>query len=158
MAPLAAATLAPSLSLAAADGGHYNIPGGSTLLLAFYESSCPVCELTLPLLARLSVALPTGCVLGVSQEDREETLALSARLRLCFAGLVDAPEYQASLAYRVTVVPTLYLVSRGRVAMVSEGFNREELAAIADRLVAAWGARGIDLFAGRDDLPAFRPG
>jgi peroxiredoxin len=113
------------------------------VLLAFFKISCPVCQMTLPYLNRVS-GLP---VYGVSQNDPEDTREFAETYRLNFPMLHDPEEadFPASNAFGITHVPTLFLVKGGRIDRVIEGWDKKDMEAL--------GA----VRAG-DNVPAFKAG
>jgi peroxiredoxin len=114
----------------------------SRVLLAFFKISCPVCQMTLPYLNRV-----TGLkVYGVSQNDAGDTRDFVETFGLTFPILLDSEDedFPASNAFGITHVPTLFLVSDGRIERVIEGWNKKEMetlgAVTAEENVPAWKA------------------
>jgi peroxiredoxin len=125
-------------------------------LLAFYKSTCPVCQMTLPFLERVHQAHTPGLVqiYGVSQDDAETTAEFSQEFRLSFPMLLDTEEggYHASNAFSISHVPSLFLVERdGMIAWSLEGFNKREFTAV-------FGQLGINPFRQGENVPEWKAG
>ena len=112
----------------------------------------PTCQFTFPFLQRLA---NSGLkVVGVSQDGVAATDAFRERFGLHFPLWLDAATsgYPASNAYKITHVPSLFLVNPdGIVEHAVEGFSREDLETIGARF-------GSVPFAASEAIPAFRPG
>jgi peroxiredoxin len=120
------------------------------VVLAFFKVSCPVCQYTLPFLQRIA---GSAAVLGVSQNDARETAAFCREFGITFPVALD-PEgnYPVSNAYRITNVPSIFLVGQdGTVEVSGSGFSRGDLEAIASRF-------GTEVFREGERVPEFRPG
>jgi peroxiredoxin len=123
------------------------------LLLAFYKVSCPTCQFTMPFLERASNSGRLA-VRGVSQDNASATADFLKRYGLTLPTLLDPANegYVASNAYKLTYVPTMYLVEPdGRIGWASSGFVRGEL----DEINRRFDAR---LFAPGEKLPERKPG
>src|SRR5438270_784740 len=57
-------------------------------LFAFFKSSCPVCQLTLPYLERMAPSVTVQFV-GISQDDANTTKAFNGRFGITFPTLLD---------------------------------------------------------------------
>lgn len=161
-----AGTIAPGIELPLLDAPDEKrkmaSPGVRGLTLAvFFKESCPTCRFTLPFLERLhrQVAAHGGSVLGISQNDAEETEALRADLDLSLPILIDAPDLKLSRWFDLVSVPTLYLID-GHDAVVrgGMGFNKRDLTAMADALASSVGASKPALWNPSDEIPESRPG
>ena len=129
---------------------------GGPALLAFFKSSCPVCQMTLPFLERIHRGRTPGSleVYGVSQDDAETTQEFAGEFGIGFPMLLDTEEsgYPASNAYGLSHVPSLFLVERdGTISWSLEGFNKRELLAVA-------GQAGVNPFRAGEDVPEWRAG
>jgi peroxiredoxin len=123
------------------------------VLLAFYKVSCPTCQFTMPFLERASAG-GRMTVYGVSQDNATATADFLNRYGLTFPTLLDgsAEGYVASNAYKLTHVPTMYLVEQnGRISWVSTGFVRAELEQLDRRFSAG-------MFQPGDSVPERKPG
>ena len=126
------------------------------VLLAFFKSSCPVCQMTLPLLDRVHRGRKAGSfeVFGVSQDDAETTREFAGEFGLSFPMLLDTEEngYPASNAFGISHVPSLFLVDRsGKIAWSTEGFHKREFAQLA-------GEAGVDPFQPGENYPEWKAG
>ena len=126
------------------------------VLLAFFKTTCPVCQMTLPFLDRLHRADKPGipAIYGVSQDDPETTREFNAEFGVTFPMLLDTEEngYPASNDYGISHVPSLFLVDRdGTISWSLEGFNKRELEALA-------GQAGIALFRPDENVPDWKAG
>jgi peroxiredoxin len=121
-------TKAPDFELPDLHGDTRKLSGlvpAGPLLLAFFKSSCPVCQLTFPYLDRIAAAVK---VFGISQDKARETQNFNREFGIGFPTLLDARGYPASNAYRITHVPSLFLVERdGTISWALSGFSRGEL-------------------------------
>jgi len=134
---LEAGTRAPEFRLDAMVGEPVALSEllhGGPVLLAFFKISCPVCQLTFPFLERLS---RSGIrVVGISQNDREDTNDFAREFGTTFPMLLDREEndFAASNDYGISSVPTMFLVdSAGKIEHVIEGWRKREMEALAMR-------------------------
>ncbi|MGZ5427103.1 MAG: peroxiredoxin family protein, partial [Thermoanaerobaculia bacterium] len=98
------------------------------VLLAFFKTSCPICQLTWPYLQRLHRAYGAKAVhvVGVSQNDADSSRAYYAEHGgATFDLLLDSePTFAASNAFGVESVPHLVLLSpEGLVEDVFAGWS-----------------------------------
>jgi|ERR1700687_3911227 len=164
MTAVAEGTIAPDFALRATDGTTRRLRPSQRdglVVLAFSKRSCPVCQFTLPFVDALHRAYAGQGVeiFGISQDDRKTTLAFAAECNLALPYLIDADNYQVSAAYGLTNVPTLFLVDGdGEVLINSVGFSQADIVEISKHLARRRSVVFYDPFAGRDDIPQFRPG
>jgi peroxiredoxin len=150
---------APDFNLARLDDGSRTLGellADGPVLLAFFKSACPVCQMTLPYLERIhrGRAPESFAICGVSQDDAETTREFNAEFGIGFPVLRDTEEsgYPASNAYGISHVPSLFLVARdGTIAWSLEGFNRREFEAIA-------GHAGVHPFRPDEKVPEWKSG
>jgi peroxiredoxin len=155
---LEAGKSAPDFLLVNNDGkfvGRSELGGELPVLLAFYKTSCPTCQLTLPFLERLH-RQATGQlqVYAVSQDTQKTTSDFLSYFRLTIPSLLDRAQdgYPASNAFGITHVPSMFMVEPdGTISWADNGFQRDTLAALARRF-------GVTLFEANDDVPDWRPG
>lgn len=153
---LRAGQRAPDFQLAKVSKGTAQLSkllADGPVLLAFFKSTCPVCQMTLPFLERMHGGTAPH-VYGVSQDDAATTREFSAEFGLTFPMLLDTEQsgYPASNDYGISHVPSLFLVERdGAIAWSQEGFNKRELAAVGDKA-------GVKLFRPDDDVPEWKAG
>jgi len=161
--PLRAGQRAPAFQLARLEHGAVRgtadlvkLRAGGPVLLAFFKSSCPVCQMTLPFLERVHRGRAPGSleIYGVSQDDAETTQQFAGEFGISFPMLLDTEEsgYPASNAYGISHVPSLFLVERdGTIAWSLEGFNKREFTAMA-------GQAGVHPFGPDENVPEWKAG
>lgn len=126
------------------------------VLLAFYKVTCPTCQLTFPFLERLhrgARAIATRIV-AISQDDVQATTEFNRRYGVTFTTLLDLREerYPASNAYRISNVPTLFLVEQdGQISQSVAGFEKAELERLGERF-------SVKVFNAGERVPVFQPG
>lgn len=161
--PLRVGRRAPDFELARLENGAAGrtsllteLVAAGPVLLVFFKSSCPVCQMTLPFLERVHRGRAPGSlsIYGVSQDDAETTEEFSGQFGITFPMLLDTEEsgYPASNAYGIGHVPSLFLVERdGKIAWSLEGFNKREIAAVAAQA-------GVNPFAADENVPEWKSG
>lgn len=130
-------TEGPTLSTADVVARGHGLP----VLLAFFKTSCPICQLTWPYLERLHRAYGGKAVhvVGVSQNDARSSRAYYAEHGgATFDLLLDPePKFAASNAFDVESVPHLVLLSpEGRVEDVFAGWSKARMEALGARFAA----------------------
>lgn len=152
---------APALVITTPDGEiRIEAPGRSMqpTVLAFFKAECATSRLTLPYLERLyqTYASENWRLLGISQNDPETTQNLRQSLGLSFPIAIDYA-FQSSMAYRLTHVPTWFLIDpHGIIRKISVGFAREDLEFLSQQIAQHLGQQPIPITQNGD--PAFRPG
>src|SRR5579862_7278544 len=131
--------IAPDIELPDLDGTVWRLREAlksTPVVLTFFKISCPTCQFTLPFLQRLADS-PDGSaqMITISQDDAADAHEFQQRLGVSIRTLIDAPpRYSASDAYRITSVPSLFVVERdGKIASAVEGFNKAELEKLGQR-------------------------
>lgn len=150
---------APDLDLVDLAGRRHKLRdliANGPALLAFYKTTCPVCQLTLPFLERIhrGQAGPAVAVYAVSQDDPESTQDFNREFGVTFPTLLDTEDsgYPASNAYGISHVPSLFLVEPdGTISWTMEGFDKKALEALGTRA-------GVAMFRPTDNVPAFKAG
>ena len=147
---------APDFSLATVKGEDFRLSeavADGPVVLAFYKASCPTCQLTFPFLQRIyaeSRNNPRLRIVGISQDEIEETKTFIDQLGIGFEVLIDEHPYAVSSAYGVEFVPTIFVVGEnGKIELSDYGFSKATLSEI--------GKPG-QVFSPNDGLPATRPG
>ena len=128
---IAPGSKAPEFRLPLLDGGESalnELIASGPVLLAFYKVSCPVCQLTFPYLERIHAS---GLrVIGISQNDPEDTREFNQYYGITFPTLLDTEEssFPVSDAYGISSVPTMFLVdSAGAITRVVEGWSKKDI-------------------------------
>ncbi|HEX4133549.1 MAG TPA: TlpA disulfide reductase family protein [Bryobacteraceae bacterium] len=148
---------APDINLPALDGSAWNLRAAlkeGPVALAFFKISCPTCQLTFPFLQRMADSTTNGLrIVAVSQDDAPDTREFHQRFGVSMSTLTDAaPTYSASSAYKITSVPSIFVVETdGRIAWATEGFNKAALEDLGRR-------SGVAPFRENDHVPSLRPG
>lgn len=152
---LAIGDKAPEFLLDTLDGGKQSLAEllqQGPILLAFFKVSCPVCQLTLPFLDRISKgSLP---VVAISQDSERATRQFHQTYGVSLPTLVDREEdrYPASNGFGIDFVPTMFLVEPdGVISIVIEGFRKAELDSIGLR-------SGIVTFRATESVPSWKAG
>jgi peroxiredoxin len=147
---------APDFRLPRLDGGTtalQEILTNGPALIAFFKTTCPVCQLTLPFLERIHKpgTLP---VYAISQDDAEDTQEFNRQFGVTFPMLLDTERsgYPASNAFGISSVPTAFLIERdGRISRVIEGWSKREIEWLG-------GLAGVEAFRQGDNVPEWKAG
>jgi len=131
------------------------------VLLAFFKISCPVCQFTFPFIERIFERYGGGAaqIWGISQDDAADTKDFCKEFELTFPALPDGDDYPVSNLYRITNVPSLFLIERdGTIGLSVTGFSKKDLAEISQKVAAANQQPAVPLFAPSDIVPDYKPG
>jgi len=165
MTHIVAGNIAPGFSLKALDNKEYSLSAlveRGPIVVAFFKSSCPVCQFTFPFLERLYKRYGGDAVtfLGISQDDARATGAFAKEYGVTFPILIDDENaYMASNAYGLTNVPTTFLIDTdGAVKVSSMGFDKKDLEAIAAHLAERKKISLAPLFRSDEVVPVNKPG
>ncbi|MCS7023209.1 MAG: TlpA family protein disulfide reductase [Bryobacteraceae bacterium] len=121
------------------------------VLLVFFKVSCPVCQRTLPFLERVRENGQVR-VVGVSQDDVESTQEFLREFSPGIETVYDPSPYPASQAFRITHVPTIFLIEPGgAISHAWSGFSKRDLTVFGERV-------GQRVFRESDHVPEFQPG
>jgi peroxiredoxin len=147
---------APGFALQALDGPHRSLTeilSNGPAVLAFFKTTCPVCQFTFPFLERLHRSSGAQ-VIGISQDDAADTREFMNEFGCTFPVLLDTEgSFPASNAYGISYVPSVFLVRPdGVIARSFDGWSRSDVEAVASELGAASPIRA------GESVPAFRPG
>ena len=147
---------APDFRLPRLDGGTtalQEILAHGPALIAFFKTTCPVCQLTFPFLERIHKA-GTLPVYAISQDDAEDTREFNREFGLTLPTLLDTGRsgYPASNAFGISSVPTAFLIERdGGISRVIEGWSKREIEWLG-------GLAGVEAFRQGDNVPEWKPG
>jgi peroxiredoxin len=165
MKRLASGRRAPDFELRTPDGTSYclqELLAAGSVILAFYKSTCPTCQLAFPNLQKAWAAsggTSAARLLGVSQDDPIETRRFVQEFGLTFDVVVDEEPHDVSSAYGLEYVPTFFIIgSDGVIRLSDSGFSKATLTEISKVIAQNAGQPVIPLFAPDDGLPASRPG
>ena len=154
---------APDFSLPGLDGTDWRLEeevARGPLLLAFLETDCPTCRLTVPYLKRLAEALgPNGHrVVAVSQDGGRETRELVAAYEVSFPVLLDV-NLDVSRSFDPPSVPALFLVGKGgRIELSEVGFHKGDLNSAAEKMLSGLGLPVRTVADLDDGAPLMKPG
>lgn len=137
------------------------IPGAdfspSPVVLFFYKVTCPTCHISAPVAERMAKAFPKR-VIGVAQDPRDRVEAFEREYGTTFPSISDTEPYEASNAYGIRTVPTLFVIEEGSIADVVESWDRDAWNRVGGYLASRAGAVQEALSTEGDGLPPFRPG
>jgi peroxiredoxin len=152
---LAAGDKAPAFSLPDLNGDRYSLAEllrHGPVLVTLYKVSCPVCQLTLPYLERIS---HHGIqIVAICQDDAAAAARFMSAFGVTMLTLLDthASGYPVSNAFGIEYVPSLFLVETdGVISLASTGFRKTELEALAARA-------GSQIFRPDESVPAWKAG
>jgi peroxiredoxin len=152
---LPAGTQSPNFSLLDLDGAPHALAEmlcRGPVLLVLFKMSCPVCQLTLPFLERLTHG--SLQIVAISQDDPSGTRRFRTKFGLTMLTLLDREEdgYPVSNAFGIAYVPSMFLVETGgNISLATEGFVKNDLEAIGTRA-------GVRLFRDDEAVPAWKAG
>jgi peroxiredoxin len=147
---------APDFRLPRLDGGTValdEILANGPALIAFFKTTCPVCQLTFPFLERIHKP-GTLAVYAVSQAGAEDTREFNRQFGIAFPTLLDTGRsgYAASNAFGISSVPTAFLIARdGAISRVIEGWDKRQIEWLG-------GLAGVEAFRQGDDVPEWKAG
>jgi|SRR5271157_642913 len=146
---------APEFSLPRLDGGTValqEIIANGPAVIAFFKTTCPVCQLTFPFLERIHKA-GTLPVYAVSQDSAEDTREFNREFGLTLPTLLDSARsgYPVSNAFGISSVPTAFLIERGGIARVIEGWSKRDIESLG-------GLAGVQVFRQGDNVPEWKAG
>jgi peroxiredoxin len=123
--------------------------------------SCPVCQFTFPFVERLFERYGSAplTIWGISQDDARDTNDFRQELELTFPALIDTDRYDVSNDYRITNVPTIFLIEpSGTIALSETGFSKPDLEKIASEFAAIGKTPAHAFFAPSEIVPNHKPG
>lgn len=164
MEALAAGARAPAFTLQDGEGRRYTLAEAlqhGPVLLAFFKTTCPVCQFTFPFVERIHQAVNGAAnlrVWGISQDDAGDTRSFARESGCTFTLLLDESGYPVSNQYGLTNVPTLFLVKPdGQIQVSSVGFSREDLETVAAEF-SRFADRPVPVFQPDESVPDYKPG
>lgn len=137
-----------------------DLPGvalAAPALAVFYKVTCPTCQMAAPPMGRLHAAIGDRFI-AVVQDPAERADRFADEYGVSFPSIPDEEPYALSQAWKVSVVPTLFVTTEGRVEDVVESWDREGWARAAGRLGDLLGRPVPAPSEEGDGLPPFRPG
>ena len=165
MPALMAGVQAPEISLKSLDGQGFSLKEAlkkGPVVAAFYKVSCPVCQMAFPYVERLFQAYGKSgklTLVGVSQDGAADTKDFNQEFGVTFPVLLDEKGYPVSNAYKLTNVPTVFLISQdGEIETTIVSWSKADMEELNQRLAAIAGVPAAQLFRSGDQVPDFRPG
>jgi peroxiredoxin len=127
-------------------------------LIAFFKRSCATSRLTLPFVERLHQHYPALQVLGISQDNADDTSEFVQQTGLTFPVVRDG-DWKVSTAYDLFTVPSVFLIETGgTVRRINMGWSTEQYTALSDDIARALNTTTVPLLAETDKVPVFKPG
>ncbi len=166
MPALEAGVQAPEIELQDTDGHKFSLKEArkkGPVVAAFYKVSCPVCQLAFPYLERIYKAYQKSgkfTFVGVSQDNAADTKAFNRQHGVTFPVLLDpAGKYPASNAYKLTNVPTVFLISpEGEIEFASVSWSKADMEQLGRRLANVSGMPVEQIFQPGERVPEYKPG
>lgn len=164
MPAVAAGQKAPNFELTGSDSRSYSLASALSkgpVLAAFFKVSCPTCQYTLPFVERLYQQFRDQGVQvwGISQDNARDSKRFAEQYGVTFPVLLDSDHYATSLQYRLTHVPTLFLITPdGQVTMAGDGFSKADLLEIQRFFAQQFKTTPPALFTANEKIPEFKPG
>jgi peroxiredoxin len=165
MSALATGAKAPEFELRTLDGKRFSLADElirGPVVLAFFKVSCPTCQYAFPFLERLHKAYGKSGVtlVGVSQNDSEETAAFCKDFGITFTMLLDdRSTYLVSNAYGLTNVPSAFWIAQdGEIEVSSVGWVKADFEAINRKMAERGKSTPATLFRAGEDVRDFRAG
>lgn len=164
MPALTVGKAAPEVSLPDMRGKQFSLRDAlkhGPVVLAFFKVTCPVCQYTMPFLERIHRAHQGKAqIVAVSQHPKKETQLFLREYKVTMPVLLDDPEhYPASNAYRLTNVPTVFLIAPGgEIEVSSVGWDRKDVEKINRRVAEQFSLPVPALFHRGEDIIDSKPG
>ena len=166
MPALEAGVQAPEIELQYLDGRKFSLKearGKGPVVAVFFKVSCPVCHMALPYLERIFRAYEQGgkfTFVGVSQDNAADTKAFNRQFGVTFPVLLDpAGKYPASNAYKLTNVPTVFLISaEGEIEFSTVSWSKADVEQLNRRLATLSDAATAQIFQPGESVAEFKPG
>ena len=163
---LACGIRAPEFALTTTSGKSLilsKLLNDGPVVLAFFKVSCPVCQYAFPYLERLWQVHKTEPVsfIGVSQDNANDTASFVKKYGVTFPVVLDDPaRYIVSNAYKLTNVPTAFLINRGgEIEVGSVGWSRKDIEEINIKLSMMDAAeQQHPVFGPGEQVAEFKPG
>jgi peroxiredoxin len=165
MATLSAGVRAPSFMLPTVQGKRVSLDEAlqkGPVVLAFFKVSCPVCQYAFPFFERVYRANQGAdvTVLGISQNNLRDTREFMREYGVTFPVALDDPKkYEASNAYGLTNVPTLfYIAPDGGIEVSSVGWIKADVEQVNQKLAEHRKQTPAPLWHKREGIQDFRAG
>jgi peroxiredoxin len=165
MPALEAGVHAPEINLFFLDGGKFSLREAlkkGPVVAAFFKVSCPVCQMAFPYLERIYKAYGKSgklTFLGVSQDNAADTAAFNKRFGVTFPVLLEEKGYAVSNAYKLTNVPTVFMISpAGEIEFSSVSWSKSEMQELSRKLAHVNNTAPATIFKPGESVAEFKPG
>jgi peroxiredoxin len=166
MPALEAGVQAPEIELQTLDGSKFSLKEArkkGPVVAVFFKVSCPVCHMALPYMERIFRAYEKSgkfAFVGVSQDNAADTKAFNRQFGVTFPVLLDpAGKYPASNSYKLTNVPTTFLVSaEGEIDFSTVSWSKADVEQLNRRLAVLSDQATAQIFQPGESVVEFRPG
>lgn len=165
MPALVAGVHAPEIDLSFLHGGKFSLREAlkkGPVVAVFFKISCPVCQMAFPYLDRIYKAYGTGgkfTFIGVSQDNAADTEAFNRRFGVTFPVLLEEKGYAVSNAYKLTNVPTVFMISSsGEIEFSSVSWSKSEMQELGRKLAKVNNTAPAIIFPAGESVPEYKPG
>jgi peroxiredoxin len=164
MSRVHAGDAAPDFSLSDTQGKNHSLKDllkKGPVIAAFFKISCPTCQFTFPFLQRIHDAYggAHATLVAISQDDAADTAEFCQEYGVKFTALVDEDGYPVSNRYRITNVPSIFLISTdGKIQERAVGFARAEIEAMGIEFARANHRSATPVFRPTEIVPNTKPG
>jgi len=165
MTALAVGAQAAEFELKTLDGQRFSLSeelARGPVVLAFFKVSCPTCQYAFPYLERLYKAYANKgiALVGVSQNDAQETVAFAKDFGVTFPLLLDdTRRYPVSNAYGLTNVPTIFWIEQdGEIEVSSVGWVKADFELINRKMAETGKMTPAAVFRTGEEVRDFRAG
>jgi peroxiredoxin len=165
MPALEAGVHAPDINLSFPDGSKFSLREAlkaGPVVAAFFKVSCPVCQFAFPYLDRIYRAYGKSgkfIFVGVSQDNAADTEAFIRRFGVTFPVLLEEKSYAVSNAYKLTNVPTVFMIAQdGEIEFSSVSWSKPEMRELSRKLAEINNTAPATIFPPGESVPEFKPG
>lgn len=165
MPALEAGVHAPEINLSFLYGGKFSLREAlkkGPVVAVFFKISCPVCQMAFPYLDRIYKAYGTDgkfTFIGVSQDNAADTEAFNRRFGVSFPVLLEEKGYAVSNAYKLTNVPTVFMISpAGEIEFSSVSWSKSEMQELGRKLAKVNNTAPAIIFPAGESVPEYKPG
>jgi|SRR3954470_1281205 cytochrome c biogenesis protein CcmG/thiol:disulfide interchange protein DsbE len=164
MSTIGPGATAPEIELKSTTGSDFKLSDArksAPVLAAFFKVECPTCQYALPFLQRLHRAYGDKVrVVAISQNPKADTEAFMKQYGVTMpVALDDTKRYPASNAYKLTNVPSVFLITpEGKVEHTMIGWVKPEFEQINAAIAKAAGAVPAAIFKPGEEVKEFKAG
>lgn len=165
MPALEAGVHAPDINLSFADGSRFSLREAlkkGPVVAAFFKVSCPVCQFAFPYLDRIYRAYSKSgkfSFVGISQDNATDTEAFNRRFGVTFPVLLEEKGYAVSNAYKLTNVPTVFMIAPdGEIEFSSVSWSKADMQELGRKLANVNSTAPATIFPAGESVPEYKPG